>query len=148
MSYTVTGTSTSRLFELEKFKQTDVFADKYYPDGSMSNDGVDYDNSTESEKVVYYISGIKYVDNLKTDITTFEFETTDINNNPDFIDVPMIKHPFKSNLVSNPKIKNDVFIDRQQQSIFDKNYRLEHINNLGELTAYIAGGYYNIKNNT
>ncbi|MFW6377663.1 MAG: hypothetical protein ACOCZ5_03355, partial [bacterium] len=121
---------------------------KYYSDGSTSNDGVDYDNSTESEKVVYYISGIEYVDNLKTNITTFEFETIDIDNNPDFIDAPMIKHPFKSNLVSNPKIKNDVFIDRQQQSIFDKNYRLEHINNLGELTAYIAGGYYNIKNNT
>ncbi|MFW6243060.1 MAG: hypothetical protein ACOC2W_02780 [bacterium] len=144
----VTGTSTSRLAELKKFKITDDFTNKYQPNGSINNDGVDYQNSTEDEEIVYYISGVKYVDDLDTGITTFEFETVDIDNNSDFIDRQIIKDSNKSGIVSRPKIISDVFIDRQQQSIFDKNYRLEFINNLGELTTYIGGRYYNIKNNS
>lgn len=148
MSYVVTGTSSSRLVELKKFKDTNDFMDKYYSNGSLTNNGVDYNNSIENEVIVYYISGVKYIDYPQNNLTFFSFEGVEPDNNPDFIDAPIIKNPNKSNVVSQPKISSDVFIDRQQQSIFDKNYRLEFIGNLGELATYVSGKFYNIKKNS
>lgn len=149
MIHTVTGYSVSRLVELEKFKPTNVFNDKYHANGSYNNNGVDYINSIDGDIIIYYIDGIKYVDDIINNKTIYSFERDDdLSNNPDFIDLPYVKNPNKSNIISNPKINNDVFIDRQNISILDKNYRLEYINNLSELTTYISGRYFNIVNNT
>ena len=54
----------------------------------------------------------------------------------------------KENIISNPEIANDVFIDRQEISAFDQNYRLEYIGSLVDLTTYAGGGFFNIVNNT
>jgi hypothetical protein len=54
----------------------------------------------------------------------------------------------KENIISNPKIYNDVFIVRQEVSAFDGNYRLEYIRTLVDLTTYAGGNFFNIVNNT
>lgn len=77
--------------------------------------------------------------------TTFTFQPNNQNN---FIDVPYYKDPSKDNIISNPKIRNDVFIVRQELSAFDKNYKLEYIGNLNELVTYAGGNFFNIVNNT
>lgn len=146
----VTGTSSSRLSELRKYVVTDVFTEKYFNNGTPTNDGVDITSSIPNEKIVYFLGGIRYVDTLVDGITIntkYSF-TGQGYNSSNFIDVPYYQNPNKENIISNPKIYDDVFIIRQELSAFDKNYRLEHIENLIDLTTYAAGSFFNIVNNT
>ena len=146
----VTGTSTSRLYELRKYTITTVFADQYIGGGDINTDGVDYTESVEDESIVYYLGGIMYIDTIVdgvTILTTYSFTALGTSS-PDFINAPIYKDPKKENIISNPKIDDDVFIVRQELPVFEKNYRLEYINNLNDLLTYAGGNYYNIINNT
>jgi hypothetical protein len=146
----VTGSSNSRLTELRKYTITTVFADQYVVGGSESFDGVDLFASNPSTHITYFLGGIKFVDTIDDDITistTFSF-TPQGTNSPDFISAPIVKNPNKENIISNPKIYDDVFIVRQELSAFDKNYRLEYMKSLIELETYAAGNFFNIVNNT
>ena len=144
----ITGaTNKSRLQELRKYKITTVFADQYIGGGSWTSDGVDYPNSPVIEDVVYYIGGIRYNDVTLINGTTTTFSYVP-NNTGNFIDETYYKHPDKSKIISQPKINDDVFIIRDNLSAFDKNYRLEHITNMVDLTTYAGGKYFNIINNT
>ena len=77
--------------------------------------------------------------------TTFGFIP---QNNGNFINESYVKNPNKEKIISNPKINDDVFITRGEQSAFNKNYRLEFVGNLVDLTTYAGGKYFNIINNT
>jgi len=148
--YIVTGTSSSRLSELEKYTITNIFSNKYVINGSYSVDGVDISASNQNESIIYFIGGIRYVDVIVNGVTvktTFNFYSKGYDS-PDFINVPIYKNPNKENIISNPKILNDVFIIRQELSAFDKNYRLEFIKNLVDLTTYAGGNFFNIVNNS
>jgi len=149
----ITGTTeNSRLAELRKYTTSTVFANQYVSGGNWTTDGVDYNTST-GNTVVYYLGEpkcIKYVDYLTgvTSGTTFSFEGQGISE-PNFITGgTYIKNPNKEKIISNPKIFDDVFIIRYDLSAFDKNYRLEYIRNLVDLTTYAGGKYFNIVNNT
>jgi hypothetical protein len=144
----VTGTSNSRLCELRKYSITNIFTNQYISGGNYNKDGVDYYASIVNEKIVYYIGGIKYIDNINNNITTttFSFIGQGINN-PDFIDKLIYKNPTKENIISNPKISDDVLVIRQELSAFNKNYRLEFIKNLNDLETYAGGNFFNIVNN-
>lgn len=146
----LTGTSSSRLSELRKYTVTNVFADQYVSGGDEINDGVDYSASVSGQSVVYYLGGIKYTDTIVTGTTvetTYSFTPQGISS-PDFITAPIYKDPKKERIVSNPKIDDDVFIIRQDLSVFENNYRLEYVEKLVELTTYAGGNYFNIVNNT
>lgn len=146
----VTGTTkNSRLVELKKYLITDVFTEQYVCGGSVLSDGVDYTNSISGVCVTYYIGGIKFIDIAATSATTFcVSSTSSIPDNPNFIDEPYYKDPNKENIISNPKINDDVFIDRQEMSAFDNNYKLRYICTLIDLNTYAGGKYFNIVNNT
>jgi len=145
----VTGITTSRLSELRKYTITNVFANQYIGGGNYITDGVDYINSFEYSKIIYYLGGIKHTDILSGSDsgTTFEF-TPEGTSSLDFINVPYYKDPKKENIISNPKINDDVFIIRQELSAFDKNYRLEYIKSLVDLETYAGGKFFNIVKNT
>jgi hypothetical protein len=147
----ITGTSISRLIELRKYTITNVFFNKYLSNGNINNDGVDYGNSNETTQIVYYIGGIKYIDVISGDYsgTTFTIYTPlGTGNTLNFINVPYYKNPNKENIITEPKINDDVFIIRQELSAFDKNYRLEYIKSLSDLLTYAGGDFFNIINNT
>lgn len=142
----ITGTTNnSRLIELKKYKVTNIFTEQYFGNGSLSTNGVDYPNSTSGVSVTYYIDGIKYVDNVTGSTTTFSYEP---QNESNFINKIYYKDPNKENIIGFPKISDDVFIERQQLSAFDDNYKLQFIKNLVELTTYAGGKYFKIVNNT
>ena len=144
----ITGTTeNSRLNELRKYTVTSDFTQQYVGGGSWTTDGVDYPNSPSIQYVTYYIGGIKYVDETLIDgvITTFSYS---IDNDGNFINKLYVKNPNKEKIISNPKINDDVFIVRGEQSAFNKNYRLEYIGNLVDLTTYAGGKYFNIINNS
>ena len=144
----ITGNCTTRLDELKKFTHSDLFIDKYFSGGTITNDGVDYYNST-SNNIIYYLNGIKYVDTyINSSLTTTFLVNAQGYNSPDFIDSEIVKNTNKENIVSNPKINNDVFIDRQQVSVFEKNYKLEFIRKLIDLETYASGKYFKIIKNS
>jgi hypothetical protein len=170
----ITGTTNnSRLIELKKYAVGVSFSQQYFGGGSVSNDGVDYGNSVEGDYITYYLGGIKFVDDVSEGTTTFSYTPsgggdnveyylgtgmtssgTEVEFTPswvttlDFIDEPYYKDPNESKIISNPKINNDVFITRDQQSAFDKNYKMEFIERMVDLTTYAGGKYFNIINNT
>jgi hypothetical protein len=147
----ITGrTNNSRLNELKKYAVGVPFSQQYVGGGTWTTDGVDYGNSPAIEYVTYYIGGIKYVDQTLIDgtHTTFEYTPQGISE-PNFITgETYIKNPNKDKIISNPKIIDDVFIIRDNLSAFDKNYRLEFIKSLVDLTTYAGGKYFNIVNNS
>jgi hypothetical protein len=148
----VTGTSNSRLVELKKYAVNVPFNQQYVGGGNWTTDGVDFSNSISGVSVVYYLGAplcIKYVDKLigENTGTTFTF-TAQGTSSPDFLNLPYYKNPNKENIISNPKIDDDVFIVRQELSAFENNYRLEYIKNLSELETYAGGNYFNIVKNT
>lgn len=144
--YVVTGGCTSRLNELKKYAVNVPFNQQYVGSGSLTVDGVDFTHSI-GNIIVYYLGGIRFVDISGTTGTTFSFITLGIKN-PNFINVPYYKDPKKENIISNPKIDNDVFIIRQALSAFEKNYRLESIKSMIDLETYAGGKYFNIVKNT
>jgi len=99
--------------------------------------------------ITYYLGGIKYIDLFTGSTTgsTFSF-TTQGYLNPNFINKRIYQDPNKENIISNPKISNDVFIIRQELPAFDGNYRLEYIKKLVDLETYAAGKFFNVINNT
>jgi hypothetical protein len=144
----VIGGATSRLSELRKYVISG-FTLMYFSGGTYFKDGVDYIYSIENQKMTYYIGGIKYVDILSgaTSGTTFRFTTLGVTN-PNFTNKPIYKDPTKENIISQPKIDDDVFIVRQELSAFENNYKLEYIKTLNDLLTYAGGNYFNIINNT
>lgn len=150
--YTVTGFSSSRLIELKKYIITNNILDQYFQSTSPLIDGVNpvqSQVSTMPYKFVYYLGGISYVEIVTESgsTTTFEFNGEG-HQSANFINKPIYKDPNKENIIQNPKIDSDVFIDREEMSAFDKNYKLEYIENLVDLETYAAGSYFNIINNT
>lgn len=138
-------TNNSRLIELKKYKVTNVFTEQYFGNGSITTNGVDYQNSISGVSITYYIDGIKYVDDVSGNTTTFNYEP---QNQLNFINKKYYKDFNKESIIGLPKIKDDVFIERQQLSAFDDNYKLQFIKNLVDLTTYAGGKYFKIVNNT
>lgn len=152
-SKTITGESTSRLNELKKHAIFNNFYDRYKQSTNSSINGVNVNQSTYENSngtIKYYIDNITYTDYITNDEiikTTYSFNRQSYSS-PDFISSPIYKNPNKFNIISNPKISDDVFISRQQISAFDKNNKLNYIKNLSDLTTYAGGGFFNVINNT
>jgi hypothetical protein len=142
----VTGTTYSRLSELEKYVENPSYSNQYAPNGSTVNNGVNYEESVQGVCYVYYIDGMRYTDSISNGSTVFGF-TPQGTSSPDFITAPVFKNPDKEKIISNPKIDDDVFIVRQELPAFDKNYRLEFIRTLLDLETYAGGKYFNIIQN-
>ena len=149
-SIPVTGYSSSRLVELRKYTVTSDFYKQYIFGGSTTSDGVDLFYTNPEKQIVYYLGGIRFVDHVVDGVTvstTFSLIGQGLSN-PNFINKPIYKNSNKENIISNPKIYDDVFIIRQELSAFDNNYKLEFIKSLGDLVSFAAGDYFNIVNNT
>lgn len=148
---TVTGKTSSRLIELEKYVRSTDISKKYVTGGSVTFDGVDVTASSANTVVVYYIGGIEYTDNYEDglyDDTDFLFNINNSTADIQQVDLPIIKDFSKGNVVGRPEVKSDVFIERQSLSIFEQQFRLRYIGNLSELNFYAGGGNFNIIENT
>lgn len=150
--YSVTGNSRSRLSELEKYVVSTNPAIKYYGGGSVTTDGLSSFSITPAlTALTYYIGGIRYDDVTPSGATatTTSFLFT-INSFPwqNFDIKRVIKFESKQNMVENSQVSRDVFIERQQQPVFERNYRLRAVNALNDVISYAGGDYFTIYNNT
>jgi len=150
--YIVTGLTSSKLSELKKYKKSNNFFENYFLSTSSTTNGLDNNLSitgVSAHTLIYYIDGITYTEySGDTSLEVhFSFESDGLSS-PNFINKPIYKDINKGTVLDKPKIDDDVFIIRQELSVFEKNYRLEDIKNLGELTSYASGNYFNIVKNT
>ena len=138
----------SKLSKLRKYAVSDDIGVMYYTGGSYNNNGLSIDESDLGGDVkvyVYYIDGIRYTD--VGGVTKIEYYSQGITED-NFINKGIIKHPNKGGIINNPKINNDVFIDRDNKSVLDGFYRLEYVENFNDLLTYVGGKYFNIINNS
>lgn len=151
-TYSVTGYSSSRLNEIEKYVVSTDPNIKYLSGGTIGVDGLSqYTSGTTGITIIYFIGGIQYTDikNIESSgfTTTFMF----INNgwsSENFDNKRIIKLESKQNMVENSQVSTDVFIARQQQTVFEKNYRLRGLGSMSDLLSYAGGNYFTIYNNT
>jgi len=152
----ITGrTDNSRLIELRTYSVSTILSQRYVLSSNINVDGVNpwlSQYTTFPYTIVYYLGGITFTDIVESGLTsistTFRYTAQGISE-PNFITgETYIKNPEKSKIISNPKIFDDVFIIRDNLSAFNKNYRLEYIRNLVDLTTYAGGKYFNIINNS
>lgn len=152
----VTGETTSRLEDLRKYTITSVFSNQYFIGGNVNTNGIDLPLSDPTTQIVYYLEGIKYVDIISgtsiysgyTSGTTLSIFTAEGLNSINSIDTFYYKDPVKIGVSSKNKINDDVFITRQELSVFENNYRLEFIQSVNDLEEYAGGIFFNIVNNT
>lgn len=146
----INATASSKLSELKKYTTTGDIFNRHKSSTSPSIDGVDRSKSyvdSYPQYIVYYVGGITYKDTTESDGT----KTTTISytpqgyDSPDFINYSFVKNPDKYNLVMNPKVDSDVFINRQQLSAFEMNFKLREMTSILELTTYAGGRFFNIK---
>jgi hypothetical protein len=151
--HTVTGFCSSRLDEVRKYAVTGSLSTRFFTSTDASGNGVNVFLSSEGvtqSVYTYYIGGITYVDTVDNGVTTttFSFESLGLNDSNNFDYLPVVKLESKQNMVENPQVGKDVFIVRQQQPVFQSNYRLRAINSLNDVIGYAGGNYFTIFNNT
>lgn len=149
-TYLVTGSSSSRLSELRKFSTSGTVAQRYFTSTGITSNGVDTGQTVTgltASTYVYYVSGITYTDNIVSGVTTttFSFESSGLSSSA-FVNLPIIQK--EENILEKPTVNSDVFIIRDENTAFEKNYRLRNISNLTELQYYAGGAYFNIIENT
>lgn len=151
-SYIVSGYSGTRLDELRKYAVTGGLSTLYIIKTGTTDNGLVLSattTGTTASTYTYFIGMIKYIDQIQYDITTtsFEFMATGYSSS-NFDNLRIIKLESKQNMVENPQVNADVFIERQQQPVFEKNYRLRGIGSLSDIISYAGGNYFTIYNNT
>lgn len=154
--YTVTGSSSSRLDELAKYVVSTLPWIKYHLSNTLATDGLDLSQSVTggtgvTQIYTYYLGGITYVDTTPSgttaSTTTFSFSVSGFSHN-NFDNFPLVKYETKGNLVEDSRVSSDVFIVRQQQAVFERNYRLRALNALNDALTYAGGNFFTIFNNT
>ncbi len=140
--HVVTGGCQSRLSELEKFSRSSDVSIKYKTTTTSTNDGIVLSATSANTLYTYYIGGVKYVDNIIDDVTYFEFNR--IINDIDYVNYPYYKDESKQNIISKPKVVNDINVERQQLAIMDTFYRIKDISNLSDFDYYGGGSYFNL----
>lgn len=107
---------------------------------------INFENPNDGILFKTYLNTIRGVDNAgKTnEITKTEFKFksqgfNDTNTNSS----PIFKEEYLFGITSSPEIKNDVFIDRGQNTIIQHHLQLGDITNISELINY-GNGFYNI----
>jgi hypothetical protein len=151
--HVVTGYCQTRLGELRKYAVTGVLGVRYFLSSGSTSDGVNPFLTIEgvsASTYVYYLGGITYNDQIVGSgiTTTFVFNSLGTGDTNNFVYEPLIKLESKQNMVENPRVNRDVFIERQQMSVFERNYRLRAVNRLSDVLSYAGGNYFEVYNNT
>ncbi len=103
-------------------------------------------------QVEYTINGIKYITSIEKPLfpdsdlyfktkTVYFFESSGLTKQ----NMSLIKREAEMGISFPPKIENQIFIERQSISVFERHLRLEDIESVDQFDTY-KNGYYNIFN--
>lgn len=141
----VSGFTDSRLSDVRTYDKTQP-----YIVGYKGVTAIEYDTNNEPSKVNYTIDDIDYVTYItkpsfigknlfyKTQ-TVYYFNSQGLTEE----DINVVKQEVEMGITEPPKTESDIFIERQETSVFERHLRMGEINNLDQLEDY-KNGYYNI----
>lgn len=114
----------------------------------VTNITYDPNNLTIITSISYTIGSINYVTKFPTLETTFSTNASGYDFEPYIVfpnkqNTSDIKEEAKMGLVFPPKVSNELFIERTNVAIFEKQSRLSEIKTLEGLIDY-RNGYYNV----
>lgn len=156
----ITTTTNSKLNDLKGYKEAERFKlnfdiDKgnYITYRGDEISGVSRIIEKDDEVIKYVIdakndnnlgtenqtTGLYYIDDNGTTVTYTSQGINETNSSLSAIS----KKEFLMGIISNPQIKNDVFINRGQTSVTEHHLRLSEIESLEHLVNY-GNGYYNV----
>lgn len=150
---TITGITDSRLNEVKTYNKNQP-----YQIGYKGVTNVQYDQFGNPNLIEYTINGIDYKTSIGDSLyPKFEFElkSTDVNifktdtiysfesDGLDEYEINVLKQEAEMGLSEPPKIESDIFIERQEISVFERHLRMGEISSLEQLDEY-KNGYYNI----
>jgi len=156
-SYIISGNTSSRLNEVKTFKLLDPFIVNKPELGNkwVRNIGTDSDGRSFIE---YTITPIDYKTYLDNEETTYLLPSNSLSQvGPEFYTgpilsgwninnsslLPLVKEEIKMGLVQPPEIDSDIFINRNELSVFENHLRLNEIISVQHLKEY-QRKFYNI----
>jgi hypothetical protein len=163
--YTLTYTGSTRINEFRRYGKTDSDPDLYNPTwntgftkitqtstGSVNQITGERERTDGLSKQNLYDYKIWSVNNTGSTISYSDINSTDSIisyntsglTNQNSIQSPLIKYDYLIGVVSEPKINIDVFIDRGDNSSYDRHMRLGDVKSLTDLENY-GNGYFKIK---
>jgi hypothetical protein len=140
--YYVSGTTLSRLKDLEQYGSK-----KYKPPGEIvyKNGGpIGLINTITSTYTGYTIQGIDYYD-YSDGTTLFFVESSGFTSN-NITAEPITKNEVLMNIIDQPQIQTDVYVERGKNSAYERIQRLGEVDNVGDLVNY-GYGFFNVEKN-
>jgi hypothetical protein len=149
--YTISGITKSRINELSLYGANPVNDPLYNASFQIgvpviSNGQIwgAVTNATHNVFTAYTIQNVEYYD--YSDGTTMFFEQSSgftINN---LTAVPITKEEVLINVIDQPQIQTDVFVERGKNSAYERVQRLGEVDNLGDMLNY-GYGFFNVQKN-
>lgn len=136
----ITGYTKSSLNDLAQFGP-DRFKLGYVVTGSSGVVGIYKGLTPDGLATGYTINGIDYYDYEDGSTLFIVSGVTPI----DVVCEPLIKEEFLINVVDEPEIQSEVFIERGKNSALERIMRLGEIDNVGDLTKY-GYGFFEVTN--
>ena len=142
---TITGSGSNRLEELRTYSVSPDLSLRYITSTTPTTDGLNVSLSDESQNLfIYYLGSITYTSSGS--VTTFSYESNGCT--PHVENKPIISNESTVGLVEEPIVDPEVFIGRQEISVFESSYRLADVKNLRELETYAGGNFFTIIENS
>lgn len=110
---------------------------------------INYDSAGEIDEVTYEINDITYITKVGSKLfngldifatpTRYYFESVGLTQET----INVIKKEVEMSISEPPKIEEEIFIERQETSVFERHLRMGEIKTIEQLEEY-KNGYYNI----
>lgn len=141
----LSGYTDDRLSELKTYDRNQPYQVGY---NGVTQVGLGPDGNIEL--VEYIINDIKYITNIGKPIlperpdsfktqTVYFFDASNLSQE----NINVIKKEVEMGLSEPPKIEEEIFIERQETSVFERHLRMGEIESLEQLEEY-KNGYYTI----
>lgn len=138
--FVVSGHTFSRLTDLEQYG-----VNRYPPAGQIiykDNQNFGMINSITPVYTGYTIQGIDYYDYI--DGTTLFFVNSSGFTNENIVEQPITKQESLMNVIDQPQIQTNIFIERGKNSAYERIQRLGEVDNVGDLENY-GYGFFNFE---
>lgn len=144
-NYVITGETDSKLNEVKRFQLLDPFIVNKPEPGNKWVRFSGTDINTNRGFIDYTLTPIDYKTFIDNNETNFKIPSDFLPPNITVFSgwniynttlLPAIKEEIKMGLVQLPKIDSDIFIDRNELSVFENHYRLAEIMGVGHLIKY------------
>jgi hypothetical protein len=142
----VTGITTTRIEEIKKYKISEIFEENYFEYNSATKTGLISADMSAGE-IVYYINNIKYVDIYEDGEYVHTYFECIPYNIIEKTGGNLLKNNNHLETAEPPKIKKDIFINRNEKSVFKENNLLCELKSILEIETFVGGNYFNIHKN-